>query len=302
MALTVARLSQRRERARSHPGARFWLAISSFLLVAIAFLPCATAQGRVAYLAERLKYPPPAGIPDDFRVRTNAALALGATADEGAVPPLCGGLSDPSEVVRQAAALAFRKLGRPTALPCLRAREEVEPSASVKLQVKRAIEALAAGAAPPPPPPDPPPSAGGAKFYVSLGDVTNNTSRATPEVGAVVLDAFRRKLRAAGAFQLAPSGESPEAARAAMAKGQLRGLYLIVRVEKLLQSDGALKASIGVVVNTYPGKAMRGNFSREASLPGAQKGDTGAEDRLLSALAEGVAEKFVQLAEQYAKK
>src|SRR5579864_4991122 len=80
------------------------------LLVALSSTSSARADNRTQFLAERLKYPPVAGQPDDFRVRTNAALALGATNDDDAVGPLCGGLDDPSDVVRQAAAVALKRL------------------------------------------------------------------------------------------------------------------------------------------------------------------------------------------------
>src|SRR5579864_2473211 len=82
----------------------------------------AFADGRVQFLSERLKFPPAGGQPDDFRIRTNAALALGATNDEGAIEPLCGGLSDPSEVVRQASAVALKRLARPSSADCLHKR------------------------------------------------------------------------------------------------------------------------------------------------------------------------------------
>ena len=73
----------------------------------------ARADSRLQFLSDQLRYPPAAGTTDDFRVRTNAALALGATNDDGAVSPLCGGLDDPSAVVRQAVAVALKKLARP---------------------------------------------------------------------------------------------------------------------------------------------------------------------------------------------
>src|ERR1700690_2983209 len=99
------------------------------LLVAVAAPLPALADGRSQFLADRLKYPPAAGQPDDFRVRTNAALALGATNDDDAVAPLCGGLDDPSEVVRQAVAVALKKLARAASGDCLLRRQQVETSA-----------------------------------------------------------------------------------------------------------------------------------------------------------------------------
>src|SRR5579859_8034928 len=66
----------------------------------------AAGDGRTDFLVQRLKA-------DDFRVRTNAALALGATNDEAVVPPLCDALADASDVVRQAAAVALKRLNKP---------------------------------------------------------------------------------------------------------------------------------------------------------------------------------------------
>src|SRR5689334_1980745 len=86
----------------------------------------AGADGRVQFLADRLHYPPQSGQVDDFRVRTNAALALGSTNDEAAVSPLCGGLDDPNDVVRQAAAAGLKRLAKPSAAGCLKRRAEIE--------------------------------------------------------------------------------------------------------------------------------------------------------------------------------
>src|SRR5215831_5431053 len=85
-------------------------------ILALALLaPAASGDSRTDFLVQRLKA-------EDFRVRTNAALALGATNDDGVIPPLCDALADVSEVVRQAAAVALKRLGKSSALPCLRAR------------------------------------------------------------------------------------------------------------------------------------------------------------------------------------
>jgi hypothetical protein len=72
----------------------------ALLLVVLALLLTSSpahADGRIAFLAARLKYPPAPGQADDFRVRTNAALALGSVDDDGAIGPLCAALDDPSD-------------------------------------------------------------------------------------------------------------------------------------------------------------------------------------------------------------
>src|SRR5882672_1845306 len=160
--------------------------IGARLLVLLALMLIAStagADGRVSFLAARLQYPPGSGMTDDFRVRTNAALALGATDSDDSIPPLCGALDDPSEVVRQAVAVAIKRLARPSARDCLARRAAIETNASVKLQIKRAIDALDAASAG---------SGGGeapvaanaanAKYYVSVSKITNNTTRSAADV------------------------------------------------------------------------------------------------------------------------
>jgi hypothetical protein len=267
------------------------------LVVAMLVLAAgsAFADGRLDFLADRLKYPPAAGQADDFRVRTNAALALGATNDDGAVAPLCAGLGDPSEVVRQAVAVALKRLARASSGDCLRRRAGVEPNSSVKLQIQRALEVIDAassggggGGG------QPAPNVAGAKFYVSISPVSNNTTRPGSEVERLVHDAIASKLAALGEYQLAPSGESNADAKAAIAKRKLKGYYLAVRVDKFDYSDGNLRVRVTIAVSSYPGKDLRGEVPAAATLPGARPGDRGAEDQLMNVVAARAAELFAQ--------
>src|SRR4051794_28117921 len=59
----------------------------------VAFTPAAAFADadRVKFLADKLSS-------DDPRVRTSAALALGASNEDAAVDPLCGALKDSAEV------------------------------------------------------------------------------------------------------------------------------------------------------------------------------------------------------------
>ena len=57
--------------------------------IAITVIPrTVRADPRTSYLADQLKSN------DDYRVRTQAALALGASGDDAAVKPLCDALGD----------------------------------------------------------------------------------------------------------------------------------------------------------------------------------------------------------------
>lgn len=267
---------------------RFLLAV---LLVMIA-APFAYADSRVQFLADRLRYPPSAGQPDDFRVRTNAALALGATNDDAAVAPLCGGLDDPSDAVRQAAAVGLKKLGRSTAVDCLKRRLPSETNDAVKQQIQRAIDALSGGgggggggSAP---------FVAGAKYYVSIPPVTNNTGRASADVQRIVVGAVTSKLASLGEYQIAPAGESNDAAKSAIARRSMKGFYLAVSVDKFDYSDGNLRVRVKIAVFSYPGKDLRGEVPSGATLPGARPGDSASEDQLMSVVAARAAELFAQ--------
>src|SRR5690606_12062175 len=83
----------------------------------------------------------------DFRVRTQAALALGASKSKGAVEPLCGGLGDENSTVRAASAAALGKL-RKGGKECLKRQLAAESKESVKSVIQRSIARLDEGAAP----------------------------------------------------------------------------------------------------------------------------------------------------------
>jgi hypothetical protein len=206
-------------------------------------------------LSERVAFPPPGGKLDDFRVRTNAALALGSTDSDEAIGPLCGALSDPSAVVRQAAAVALRRLGRSSALGCLEGRVSEEANGPVKLEVQRAIDALGSTAANTSKASTTAPVA---RYYVSLGHVANSTSRSEADVQRVVSGAVVGKLAALGGYEIAPSGEAVDHAKSAIAKRKLKGFFLAVHAAGLQYAADGLRARVEIAVFSYPSKELRG--------------------------------------------
>ncbi len=248
-------------------------------------------EARVKFLSEKLRA-------DDFRVRTNAALALGATNEDSAVDPLCGSLSDTSEVVRQASAVALKRLGRSSAAGCLKAREGVESNEAVKIAITRAIEAVSAGGD----------SGGGddkikenpnAKYYIALSTIANSTGRAQPEVEKIVAKAIKEKLDGAGNVQIAPSKETADGARAVMSKRKLKGFYLAVAVDRFDYSDGNLRVKVKIGVFTYPGKSLLGNVDKTLTAQGVSNGDRASEDRLMEMAAGLASEQFAQNASAF---
>ncbi|MGO8998294.1 MAG: HEAT repeat domain-containing protein, partial [Polyangiaceae bacterium] len=195
--------------------------LSSLVSLFSPLVPTARADSRTDFLVGRLQA-------DDFRVRTNAALALGQTGDAAVVTPLCGALSDSSDVVRQAVAVALQRLAKPAAAGCLKARLSVETSDAVKRQIAKALEASEPSA--PDTPAATPRVVADAKYYVAISTITNQTTRPDDEIAQVVGGSVRGKLDELGGYQIAPQSETPDQARASMSKRKLKGYYLAVRV------------------------------------------------------------------------
>jgi len=263
---------------RTADARRRGIAFACFVLLlawTVASTTVARADSRTDFLIGRLKA-------DDFRVRTNAALALGQTNDDAAVPALCGAIADSSDVVRQAAVAALQKLAKPAGLDCLKARVGAETSDAVKRAITRAIVAIGGGGGDSPS--GPPPLVANAKYYVSIA----------PEINQVVGGAIRSKLAELRGYQIAPAQESTDQARAAMAKRKLTGYYLSIRVEHFDYSDGNLRVRVKVAVFTYPGKDLRGEVPAGLTQTGVSAGDKSAEDNLLQMASARAVELFAQ--------
>ncbi len=274
---------------RNVPWAAWLIFASVFVLVSTVGTLARADGSRVAFLSERLRS-------DDFRVRTQAALALGAVDDDGAVGPLCGALSDSSEIVRQISAAALKRLARPSALGCLKGRLANESDSTVKLQLTRAIDALEASSAPAPAPGDgafTPRNVPNAKFYVSV-NITNNTSRSQADIDRVVLATVRQKLDASGTVQIAPLNEPNDSAKKAIKTRKMTGYHLSIAVDKFDYAGGDLRVRVKCAVSSYPGKDLRGEVPAGVTQRGVSPGDKSAEENLLVMAAGKAVELFLQ--------
>jgi len=285
----------KRPRPRPRPGARAALVIAAVVLAPFYSVTASADADRVKFLADKLSS-------DDPRVRTSAALALGASNDDGAVDPLCKALGDSTEVVRQASAVAMKRLGRSAAVPCLRSRLDRESNDGVKIAIERAVESISAG------------SGGGgggggsddkvkdnpsAKYYIALSTIANSTGRSQPEVESLVVKAIKSKLEAAGTIQIAPNKESAESAKDALKKRKMSGFYLAVAVDKFDYSNGNLRVKVKIGVFTYPGKSLLGNVDKTLTKEGVSSGDKSSEDQMLDMAAGLASEQFAQNASAF---
>ncbi len=257
--------------------------LRALLVVLCATYP-ALAQGRVGVLIDQLKNG------TDFRLRTQAALALGTSDDPSAAAPLCEALDDPSDSVRSAAAAALGKLKNPAGLPCLR-NHIGEMNASVRFVIERSLNALQGLAWPTTPPPPGPNDA----FYVFIGPVTDKTGRGDNTVALLVGAAMQDKLLSLHGYAVAPQGESGAAAMRVITQKGLKGFLLQTRVEPPRSNGNDLTIQVRVTMWTYPSKSLQGEFRPKLTMSGASAGDKEAEDSLIRMAIEKAIESFAQV-------
>jgi hypothetical protein len=235
---------------------------------------------------------------DDFRVRTQAALALGASKSERAVTPLCaalgdGAIGDSNTTVRAASAAALGRLAFRAGEECLQRRLSTETSDVVKATIQKALEVIKSG------------GAGGAepvfaedtKFYISIGKTTDKTGRGTAEVDGIVRAAMTAKLGQTAGFLAAPANETPaEAKKRLSAHGGVKGFYLSPGVLPPDYANGNLKIKIEVAMLSYPDKNLIGSYSVNLTEPGVSPGSTQNENELIRMAAERAVDKFAPIA------
>jgi len=257
------------------------------LMVASALMLIAggtLAQDRVGPYAAELRDNP------DFRVRTQAALALGASQDKRAVEPLCGGLEDENTTVRAAAAAALGKLMLGGS-ECLERRLSDETNTSVRSVVEKALERIRGGGGPSGPALDT------ASYYVGIGAVTNKTERSDDDLDRVVRGSLLKALSQLSGYAAAPKSETPDQARGVLGKyKQLKPFFIWPKVN-ISYAAGDLAVKFDLSLFTYPGKAFKGSMTRNLTMPDTPARDAAAEDELIQAAAENLVPQLARLAD-----
>lgn len=253
-----------------------------FVTLVLSLIPTTLhANQRTRYLAEQLRNN------EDYRVRTQAALALGASGDDAATKPLCDALSDSNLSVKVAAAAALGKLGKPAGLPCLQRAAGREQAPSVKSQIEKSIATLSSGggvAAPPPPGAD-------TKYYVAI-EVSNKSGRPESEIEPLIRGAIQAKLLSKPGYAVAPKGETLAQGKKILNGKKMKGFYLLATVEPAIYQGGNLTQVVRVSMWTYPGKALQGEFAPKLTQSGTPTKDTQSEDVLMKMCVENAVETF----------
>jgi hypothetical protein len=230
---------------------------------------------------------------EDFRVRTQAALALGASKSIKALSPLCSAMVDSNTTVRAASAAALGRLALPGSKECLERRLGIETSDVVKATIQKALEVIqnggAAGAEPA--------FLADSKFYISIGKTTDKTGRGGAEVEGIVRAAMTAKVAQTPGFVAAPQSEQPSDAKRRLAKHSgIKGFFLSPGVNPPDYAGGNLKVKIEVAMLSYPDKNLIGSFSLYLTEPGVSPGSTDSENDLIRMVAERAIDKFAVIA------
>lgn len=255
-------------------------------LVAVGLWVCSTAllarttsaDDRVAELEHALHS-------DDFRVRTQAALALGASESVQAVQPLCSALNDANTTVRAASASAIGRLAL-GGEQCLTARLGAEPNPDVKGVIQRAIERLKekqGGAVD-----------GNTRYYVAIGEATNKSNRSKQSVDTEIRKYLGGALSRMSGYALAPTSESPEQVEQIKHDHpQLKAFFIWPKLE-LGYAGGTLSMRLELTLFSYPDKAFLGSMSRRLSMPDTPEGDASSENELIEMASDQLAPDLAQ--------
>ncbi|AUX22119.1 hypothetical protein SOCEGT47_026200 [Sorangium cellulosum] len=238
------------------------------------------ANQRTSYLAAQLKSN------EDYRVRTQAALALGASGDDAAAKPLCDALADSNASVKVAAAAALGKLGKPSGLACLQRAEPRERTPAVKAQIKKSIAALSSGGAAAPPPPG-----ADTKYYVAI-EISNKSGRPESEIEPLVRAAMQAKILSRAGYAVAPKGETVVQGKKILKGKKMQGFYLLATVEPAIYQNGNLTQVVRVSMWTYPAKALQGEFAPKLTQSGTPTKDVQSENVLMKMCVENAVETF----------
>src|SRR4051812_46245932 len=150
----------------------------------------------------------------DFRVRTQAALALGASKSSRALEPLCRALADSNTTVRAASAAALGRLR--VGGDCLQKRLSSESNATVKSAIQKALDPVFTPET---------------KYYVAIGKISDKTGRPGDQIDEIVHRSMAQAAAGLASFTLAPAGESlSEAKRRLSGRAKVKPVFLAPRV------------------------------------------------------------------------
>jgi hypothetical protein len=272
------------------------------MAVSLSLTSVAAADARTDFLIRMLSSSA------QFRVRTQAALALGGQQSASAVTQaLAKALSDEHPAVRAASAASLGRLKDPAAVAALRSAQNDKDS-SVRQAVKVALDALGSGSTAVAASSSSSSSSASkgytpsvpATFYVGVGLPGSQVGLSGPALRDLRAHVVQQVTQMEG-VRLAPENEDKKAAAKVIGSAKLVGYYVDSSVTKVeSKPDGSVRAQVSVVIGTYPGRDIRAMLSGAATVSGGGGGEaakvqavqaafTGALRRLPQAMQAGLA-------------
>lgn len=248
-----------------------WRSLRASCAVVLALLLClgavtrAEADARTGYLVKLLE------TSQTYRVRAQAALALGRSVpDDSVVAALVRAMRDENASVRAAAASSLGRVGNSSAVAALEGGKR-DPDSTVRSASSTALSQLLRdgrlAAAPTRGPSETPQPDVPARFYVGVGrpgTAVNLDERTLEHAREFIV----QRVAEIDGVVLAPSSESPATARSVLKKQNLTGYYLDSSVVRIEASPGSTRAVVSVIVGTYPGRDMRVILQGAATVQG----------------------------------
>lgn len=222
---------------------------------------------------------------DDFRVRTQAALALGTTATKRAVVPLCGALDDSNRTVRIAAATALSRLKK-GGEACLQNRQRSEEDSKVRAAIDKALAGLSGSGG------EPEPTIGRSTAYLIAVDKLTGPAR----LQGAIRSAFVRVGQKDSKVAFAPEGQTPaEASRVLGEFKQAQGFLISPQLSRPQYEGGVLSLKMSITIVSYPGGNLLGSYSKTVGMQGITSKDTESENELVVIVAEESMKQFMKL-------
>ncbi len=259
-----------------HRGYRLFAVVA----LCLALTNVAAADARTDFLVKMLTSS------TQFRVRTQAALALGAQPPAPDITQaLTKALSDEHPAVRAASASALERIKDASTLTALRAAQN-DSDASVRAAVKSAIDAMAPKSSPAVAAASgasssssssgtskPVGTVGNATYYVGVGVPGSQVGLSAPALRALREHVVRQVTQIEGVV-VAPENEDNRAAQKVIGASKLVGYFVDSSVTNIeARPDGSVRAQVSVIIGTYPGRDMRAMLSGAATVSGGGGGE-----------------------------
>lgn len=218
----------------------------------------------------------------DFRIRTQAALALGASKSKRAIQPLCTGLADSNATVRAASAAALGRLRLLGGSDCLQKRLANESSDTVKAAIMKALDPVFTSET---------------KYYLAIGKTADKSGRGGDEIDGIVHGAMATSASTQTMYAVAPAGETlADAKRRLGPHGNVKPFFLSPKLSAPEYGASGLTVRLEIAVLNYPEKTLIGSYTTKLTEPGVSSPDKDTENDLIKTAAERSLEKFAAFA------